>query len=106
MIKVTRADLGAYTDVVLSRSFEAGCDEVRFKDAIRGGHDYRLFTEAQSFNDAGRLWRPDDLADRANTVLQIDQDGDGFGGTTPDKDDYFLIVVDVTLTEHNGYLLT
>ncbi|WP_299133140.1 calcium-binding protein [uncultured Amaricoccus sp.] len=106
VIKVTRADLGDYTDVVLSRAFEAGRDEIRFKEAVCRGESYRVFTEAQSFNDAGKLLRPDDLADRQNTVLQIDQDGDGFGGATPDSDDYFLVVLDATLSQHNGYLLT
>lgn len=105
VILVTKADLGDYTDVVLSRAFEAGRDQIQFKEAVCRGESYRIFTEAQSFKDNGTLLRSDDLADRQNTVLQIDQDGDGFGGAKPDSDDYFLVVLDATLSQH-GYLLT
>lgn len=107
VIHVTRADLGDFTDVVLSRAFEADRDQVRFADAVRGGADFRVFQEAQSFDpDTDRLLRADDQADLVNTVLQIDRNGDGFGGATPDASDYFLVVVDADLSLHHGYLLT
>ena len=58
VIRVTAADLGDFTDVVLSRAFETGLDEVRFKDAVRGGTAHRLYYEAQSINEAtGRPYR-------------------------------------------------
>ncbi len=102
VIYVTRDDLGDFNDVVLSRAFEEGLDVIRFVDAVRGGVDFRVYEEAQSFNDAtGRLFRGDDLADRQNTVLEIDWNDDGF-----DADDYFLHVVDASLSLQGGFLLT
>ncbi len=102
VIHVTQDDLGDFNDVVLSRAFEEDLDVIRFRDAVRGGVEFRVYEEAQSFNDAtGSLFRPDDLADRANTVLEIDWDGDGF-----DAEDYFLYVVDASLSLQGGYMLT
>lgn len=107
IIKVGQQDLGDYTDVVLSRAFEAGRDQVRFAGAVDNGADYRIFYESQSANPkTGTLYRADDLAGMTNTVLQIDQDGDGFGDGVPDDSDYFLVVVDAELTLHAGYMLT
>lgn len=106
VVRVGRADIGDYDDLVLSRAFEAGLDQVIFRGGVAGGREYRIYSEAQSFNDAGRLFLASDLADRANTVLQIDADGDGLGAGAPDTDDYFLLVVDAELTLHGGYLLT
>lgn len=95
VIRVTRDDLGAYRDRVLFGAFEEGIDEIRFGDAVRGGVDYRVYTE------------PSTVAGRVNTVLRIDHDGDGFGvDDTPDTDDYFLTVAGAELSLHDGYLLT
>lgn len=111
VIRVTRADVGDYTDVVLSRAFEAGLDEIRFGDAACGAR-FRVYQEEQSFADDGALLRSDDLEDRVNTVLQIDADGDGFDVSLgsrrmPDRDDYFLVVVDADLAlDHGAWLLT
>ncbi|MBP7000435.1 calcium-binding protein [Amaricoccus sp.] len=107
VVRVTRADLGDYTDVVLSRAFEAGLDEVRFAAAL-GGERFRVFQEAQSFGDDGALLRDDDLAGRVNTVLQIDADADGLGSRAArDADDYFLVVVDADLSLNRAeWLLT
>jgi hypothetical protein len=91
---------------VLARAFEAGRDQVRFAEAVRGGADYRVYHEAQTINpDTGRLYRGEE-AGLQNTVLQIDQDGDGFGDTTPDPGDYFLVILDADLSLRAGYLLT
>lgn len=111
VIQVTKADLGDYADIVLPRAFEEDRDQIRFADAVKGGTAFRVYHEDQSINpDTGKLWRfwdkaPDDAA-HANTILQIDQNGDGFGGATPDKADYFLVVIDADLSLHAGYLLT
>lgn len=107
VIRVTVDDLGDFTDVVLSRSFEAGTDEIRFREAARAGFDCRVFQEAQTINPAtGRTYRGDDLAELQNTVLQVDWNGDGFGDAAPDAADYFLVVLDAALTEHGRFLLT
>ena len=106
VIRVTRHDLGDFTDLVLSRSFEAGVDEIRFRDAVKYGVDYRVFYEDQTVSPTTGQPRPEDLADVKNTVLQIDWNRDGFGDGTPDAEDYFISVLDVTLTEHGGFLLT
>lgn len=106
VIRVIRADVGDFNDVVLSRAFEAGLDQVRFREAA-AGRDFRVYHEDQSINPAtGRPFRSDDLADRANTVLQIDADGDGFGAGAADGDDYFLFVLDAELFLRHGWLLT
>ncbi len=85
----------------MSRAFEEGRDEIRFRGAVAGGHDYRTYHEAQSVNDAtGKLFPSQDLPDRQNTVLQIDHDGNGF-----DSGDYFLVVLDAELSLH-GFILT
>lgn len=106
VIRVTRADVGDFNDVVLSRAFEEDRDQVRFCEAA-AGRDFRVYHEDQSINPAtGRPFRSDDLADRANTVLQIDVDGDGFGGAAADGDDYFLFVLDADLAQRSGWLLT
>ena len=39
-------------------------------------------------------------------MLQIDQDGDGFGAGTPDDSDYFLTVGGADLSLHHGHILT
>lgn len=101
VIRVIRADVGDFDDVVLSRAFEAGLDQVRFREAA-AGRDFRVYHEDESINSAtGRPFRSDDLADRANTVLQIDADGDGFGGATTS-----LFVLDADLAQRSGWLLT
>jgi len=46
------------------------------------------------------------VAGSVNTVLQIDGDGDGFGGDVPDESDYFLVVQGADLSLHHGYILT
>lgn len=105
VIRITREDIGDFNDVVLSRAFEAGRDQIRFGAAR--DEDFRVYHENQSINPAtGLPFRSDDLADRVNTVLQIDQDGDGFGATDPDADDYFLFVLDADLALRSGFLLT
>lgn len=105
LIKVTEDDLGDSTDVVLSRAFEAGRDRIDFAAAVKDGADFRVYHEDQTYNtESGRVW-PSDVAGLSNTVLQIDWNGDGFGGATPDAADYFLVVLDVSLSQH-GYLLT
>lgn len=102
VVYVTEEDLGDFYDVVQSRAFEEDLDVIRFREAVRGGADFRVYEEAQSFNDAtGRLLQSNDMADRANTVLEIDWNRDGFGA-----DDYFLYVVDASLSLHGGYMLT
>lgn len=105
VIRVTGDDRGDNTDFVLSRAFESGTDQVRFRDAVVGGFDYRLFYEARSANETGFI-SGDDRAEIQNTVLQIDQNGDGFGDGAVDRTDYLLVLRDVTLTEHGGFLLT
>lgn len=107
VIRVTRHDLGDFTDIVLSRAFEVGLDEIRFRDAVKGGLDYRMHYEEQTINDAtGRLYQANDLAGMANTVLHIDVNRNGFGDEYPDLSDYFLVVIDSTIAEHGGFLLT
>ena len=91
VILVTRADVGDFTDAVLLGAFEAGLDEIRFRDAVSGGNDWRVYHET--------------LAGHDNTVLQIDANGDGLGGAAPDSTDYFLIVAGATLDVHD-FLLT
>ncbi len=95
VIHVTRDDLGAYTDTVLFSAFEEGRDEIRFGGAVRGGAAFQV-THARNATHAGRV----------DTILQIDQDGDGLGGATPDADDYYLKIFGADLTLHGGYLLT
>jgi Ca2+-binding RTX toxin-like protein len=105
-IIVSRDDLGDDTDYVLSRSFEAGRDEVNFHAAVWRGPDYRIFHQNLSINpDTGQLYDSNDLAGRRNTVLQIDQNGDGFGARQPDTADYFLIIVDADLSIEAKYTL-
>lgn len=108
VIKVTRDDLGDFNDVVLSRAFEAGRDQIRFADAVRGGADFRVYQEDLSINpDTGRLFRSDDQAGLINTVLQIDQNGNGLGdAASPDTGDYFLFVLDADLSLRDGFVLT
>lgn len=108
VITVTKADLGDYVDVVLARSFEEDRDQILYASAVRGGLDFRVTHEDQSFNpDTGKLWRPDDSAGLTNTVLQIDQDDDGFGASAvPDAGDYYMVVLDADLSQRGGYLLT
>jgi len=104
-IRVTAADIGDYTDVVLSRAFEADRDQIRFSAVA--GYDWRVYQENRTINPAtGLPLLSDDLADRVNTVLQVDQDRDGFGTAAVDQDDYFLVVVDADLAIGGGYLLT
>lgn len=111
VIRVTKADLGDFTDVVVSRAFEEDRDQIRFAEVVKDGTPFRVYHEDRSFNpDTGRLWHyPDRAPDRAdieNTVLQIDQNHNGFGDVTPDKKDYFLVVIDADLSLHRGDLLT
>lgn len=95
VIMVTRADLGAYRDTVLFNAFEEDRDQIRFGDAVRGGKDFRVYQEDNATSPG-----------RVDTVLQIDRNGDGFGGDTPDADDYFLVAQGADLSLHHGYLLT
>ncbi|MTH78392.1 calcium-binding protein [Paracoccus aestuariivivens] len=110
VIFVSRQDLGDDTDYVLSRSFEAERDQVRFGAAVSHGNDFRIFYEKLSINpDTGEPYAPPsdtDLKNKLNTVLQIDVDGDGFGKGAADEDDYFLIVADVKLSLYDDYILT
>jgi Ca2+-binding RTX toxin-like protein len=95
VIRVTRADLGAYRDRVLFNTFEEDRDQIRFSDAVRGGKDFRVYQEDNATNPG-----------RVNTVLQIDGNGDGFGEDAPDDSDYFLVAQGADLSLHHGYLLT
>lgn len=92
ILRVTQDDIGDFNDV--ASGFEAGRDEVQFREAA-AGRAFRVYHEAQPSG-----------ASRVNTVLQIDADGDGLGGSTPDTDDYFLTVVGADLSLHRGWLLT
>ena len=95
VIRITRNDVGTYRDEVLYNAFEEGLDQIRFADAVRCGIDFRVYQEPVAASPG-----------RVNTVLQIDQDGDGLGGGTPDADDYLLVVQGADLALHDGYLLT
>jgi len=95
VIRVTRADLGAYTDTVLLNAFEEDRDQIHFRDAVKGGRDFHVDQEPDTI-----------FPEITNTVLQIDQDGDGLGDDTPDTDDYFLVVRSADLSLHDGYVLT
>jgi len=95
VIRITRDDVGAYRDEVLHNAFEEGIDQIRFGDAVRGGRDFRVYQEPVAT-----------VAGSVNTVLQIDRDGDGFGGDVPDESDYFLVVQGAALSLHHGYILT
>lgn len=95
VIRVTRADLGAYRDRVLFNAFEEDRDQIRFGEAVRGGKDFRVYQEDNATNPG-----------RVNTVLQIDWNGDGFGEDAPDAGDYFLVAQGADLSLHHGYLLT
>jgi hypothetical protein len=107
VVRVTRDDLGDFTDIVNALAFEEDRDQIRFGDAVRTGADFRVYKEAQSFDpETGLLLRNYDQAALTNTVLQVDQDGDGFGVGTPDATDYFLVVLDADLSLHHGYMLT
>jgi Ca2+-binding RTX toxin-like protein len=106
VIRVTGDDVGDFTDRTLSRAFEAGLDEIRFADAVSGGDAYRVFHEAQTINELTGLPFGGDQAGLQNTVLQIDQNGNGFGSAGVDVSDYFMVVLDVTLTEHCGFILS
>jgi hypothetical protein len=94
VIRVTRDDLGAYRDTVLFNAFEEGLDEVRFRDAVRGGQDFRVYQEPIAT-----------LPGRVSTILQIDWNDDGFGDATPDPNDYFLRVSGADLSL-DGFMLT
>lgn len=87
-ILVTRDDLGDYTDTILFKAFEEGIDRIYFADAVRGGAAFRVTHETTAGGNT-------------NTVLQIDQDRDGFGDT-----DYQLVVAGADLSLHHGYWLT
>jgi len=89
VILVTKADLGAFTDTVAF--FEDGIDQIRFRDAVKGGLDFRI-TKVPDPNESATT----------DTLLQIDQNRDG----TYDANDYSLYVYDSDLSLHRGYLLT
>jgi Ca2+-binding RTX toxin-like protein len=105
VIRVTRDDLGDFTDNVLQGAFEADRDVIHFKEAVKGGLDYRIIYEARTASDNGFI-SPADQADLQNTVLQIDWNRNGFGEDAADRSDYFLVLRDVTLTEECGWMLT
>ena len=94
VILVTRADLGAYTDKVVHTAFEEGLDQIRFGAAVGWRTDFRILEEDSA-----------SLPGLKNTILQIDQDHDGFGGGTRDVDDYFLVVQGADLSLQHGYIV-
>ncbi len=95
IIRVTRADLGAYRDEVFFGLFEEGVDQIRFRDAVRGGLDFPIYQEEIAT-----------IPGRVNTILQIDWNDDGFGGDFARRPDYFLVVRGADLSQHDGFLLT
>ena len=94
LILVRRSDLGASTDNILFNAFEEGIDQIRFRDAVRGGTDFRVTQQANAT-----------VPGAVNTILQIDRDGDGFGDGTADVDDYFLVARGADLSLQPGYIL-
>lgn len=79
---------------MLTNAFEAGTDEIRFTAVVRGGVDLRVYHEANAT-----------FPGEMNTVLQIDQNGVGFGGLTPDANHSYLTLLGADLSPHHGDLL-